>query len=184
MTATLTVDDLEFEIRRSKRRKTLQLTVDRGGELILMAPEGIESATLEEFVNEKRFWLYTKLAQKEALHNRASAKEFVSGESFPYLGRHYRLLLVDDQDEPLKLDHGRFRLQRDAARNGRDHFVRWYIDHAEPWLGRRVANWADRVGARPTEIAVKDLGFRWASCSKSGTVNFHWTTITSAAKPY
>jgi predicted metal-dependent hydrolase len=24
---------------------------------------------------------------------------------------------------------------------------------------------------------VRDLGFRWGSCGKSGTVNFHWATI-------
>ena len=36
---TLTVDDLHFEVRRSPRRKSVQVTVDRAGELVLSAPE-------------------------------------------------------------------------------------------------------------------------------------------------
>ena len=39
MSETLEVGGLTFEVRRSLRRKTLGLTVDRGGELRLHAPE-------------------------------------------------------------------------------------------------------------------------------------------------
>ena len=35
---TLTVNDLRFEVRRSSLRRALEITVDRGGELILSAP--------------------------------------------------------------------------------------------------------------------------------------------------
>ena len=100
MTATLTVDDLELAVRWSERRKTLGLTVDRGGELIVSAPPGTALGILEAFVREKRFWLYTKLAEKEALRPTVTTREFVTGEGFPYLGRRYRLLLVDEQEGP------------------------------------------------------------------------------------
>jgi len=85
MIKTLKVDDLQFQVRWSPRRKSLQLTVDRGGELIISAPEGCAPAQLEEFVREKRFWLYTKLAEKEALRRPAPPKEFVSGEGVFYV---------------------------------------------------------------------------------------------------
>ncbi len=34
----LTVNDLRFEVRRSERRRALEITVDRDGELVLSAP--------------------------------------------------------------------------------------------------------------------------------------------------
>lgn len=37
-TPLLIVDDLAFEVRESSRRKTLEITVDRDGELIIAAP--------------------------------------------------------------------------------------------------------------------------------------------------
>jgi len=182
MISTLKVDDLRFEVRWSPRRKTLQLTVDRGGELLISAPEGCDPALLEDFVREKRFWLYTKLAEKEALRRPVSPKEFVSGEGFPYLGRSYRLLLVEDQDVPLRLERGRFRLLRGEAPRGREHFVAWYSDRARRWLAPRVELLAARLGVAARGLDVRDLGFRWGSCGHDGTVYFHWTTILLPAR--
>lgn len=177
MIETLTVDDLEFEVRWSPRRKTLQITVDREGELVVSAPEGTDPARMEEFIREKQFWIYTKLAEKEALRQPVTAKEFVNGEGFPYLGRSYRLLLVDEQDVPLKLERGRFSLLREDAADGRRLFINWYTKHARPWLARRVGRFTPLVGVVPSRVEVRDLGFRWGSCGESGTVNFHWASI-------
>lgn len=177
MNEALTIDDLTFQVRRSPRRKTVEIIVERDGELVIVAPDGIDDAAMAEFVREKRFWLYTKLAEKEAFRHPVQAKQFVSGEGFPYLGRSYRLKLVDDQDRPLKLEAGRFRLPRSEAGSGREHFIRWYGEHARPWLDRRVAMWAPRIDVQPTGVIVRDLGFRWGSCGKGGALNFHWATI-------
>jgi hypothetical protein len=38
----LIVGDLQFLLKRSTRRKTLQITVDRGGELLISAPPGVD----------------------------------------------------------------------------------------------------------------------------------------------
>ena len=47
MNDTLTVEGLDFEIRRSSRRKTLGLTVGRASELIIHAPEVTATGELE-----------------------------------------------------------------------------------------------------------------------------------------
>ena len=52
--SVLTVDDLSFELKPSSRRRTLQITVDRSGELVLSAPPDIEEERLRQFVVEKR----------------------------------------------------------------------------------------------------------------------------------
>lgn len=177
MIESLTVDDLTFEVQRSARRKTVEIIVDRGGELRIVAPPGVGAAAMEGFVREKRFWIYTRLAEKEALRQPAPAKAFVTGEGFPYLGRSYRLLLVDAQGCPLKLEAGRFRLRRSEVDRARLHFIAWYAEHARLWLRRRVAQWAPRVGVEAKRIEVRDLGFRWGSCGAGGTLHFHWATI-------
>ena len=80
--ACVQVDDLQFTIRRSARRRTMQITVERTGELILSAPPEVGIDQLREFVSEKRFWIYTKLAEKDRLQRQVPRKEFVSGEGF------------------------------------------------------------------------------------------------------
>lgn len=177
MMKTLIVDDLTFEVRRSPRRRTLEIIIDRGGELVVAAPEASEMDAIKRFIHEKRFQVYTKLAEKEKLRPLRPAKEYVSGESFHYLGRTYRLLLVDRQGAALKLVGGRFRLLRAEAPNGKKRFIQWYTDRARPWLRGRLRPWTNRIGVDPSGLEVRPLGYRWGSCSPNGRVNFHWAAI-------
>jgi predicted metal-dependent hydrolase len=177
MSQVLQVDELSFAVKRSPRRHTLELIVDRGGELVIAAPTETNEASIAAFVREKKFWLYRKLAEKEAKQQPSSGKEFVSGEGFPYLGRSYRLLLVEDQEAPLMLTSGRFRMRADRASQGRETFICWYSERARPWLKKRIRGWAPRVGVEPQGIEIRDLGYRWGSCGRAGTLNFHWATI-------
>lgn len=177
MNAPLVVGDLHFEVRRSDRRQTLGLTVERDGRLVLTAPTRVLDERLERFAKAKRFWVYTKLAAKEALPPPAPTKQFVTGEGFPYLGRSYRLLLVPSLDAPVKLDEGRFKMPRSEARRGRAHMVQWYTAHARPWLEARVERNASRVRVAASRVVVQDLGFRWGSCGKAGALYFHWQSI-------
>lgn len=87
------------------------------------------------------------------------------------------ILRVPDQDVPLKLEHGRFKLLRAQAEHGWRHFARWYTNHAHSWLSGRVESLAIRVGVAPRGIEVRYLGYRWASCSKHGVLKFHWAVI-------
>lgn len=175
--ACMQVDDLQFTIRRSARRRTMQITVERTGELILCAPPDVGIDKLLDFVSEKRFWIYTKLAEKDRLQRKVPRKEFVGGEAFLYLGRSHRLKLVDDQETPLKLVNGRFALRRDAQATAREHFIRWYSEKARIWLSGRVADYQSRMEVAPAGVKVQDLGYRWGSCGKGDWLYFHWKTI-------
>ena len=175
--STLQVDNLTLRIRRSQRRRTMGLTVDRDGELILAAPLSTDEGTLSAFVREKRFWIYKKLAEKAELHRPVPHKEFIDGEGFLYLGRSYRLKLVDAQDAPLKLLNGRFCLCRDHSPDPRTTFINWYSERGQQWLTSKVNSYANRMEVAPSRVRVQDLGYRWGSCGKGAVVYFHWKTM-------
>ena len=175
--STLVVDDLTFTVRHSSRRKSMQLTVDRDGSLLVIAPTGVETERLTAFVRHKQFWIYKKLAEKAEMQRVVPRKEFVNGEGFLYLGRSYRLKIVEDQDDPLKLVAGRFCLRKDALPNARETFIRWYSERGRDWLTAKVREHAERMEVSPAEVRVQDLGYRWGSCGKGNRVYFHWKTI-------
>jgi predicted metal-dependent hydrolase len=175
MTA-LVVGDLKLALRRSDRRRTMQITVERDGALTITAPGRAQREQLENFVRAKRQWIYEKLALKESLPV-VPKREFISGESFAYLGRTYRLQLVAGAPAPLKMDAGRFKMQRAQARAGAKHLTEWYIEHAQPWLDARVSEWANRLGVSPASVTVRDQGYRWGSCGAGGRLYFHWKVI-------
>lgn len=178
MSESLVIDDLYFVLHRSDKRKTVGITIDRGGELILNAPSDCPLEIIEQIAQQKRFWIYTKLAEKELLCQNRFEKEFVNGEGFYYLGRSYRLLLVPPKlATPLRLYQGRFMMRSNEHNHAREHFIHWYTQHAELWLQRRLNLFSARLGVAPSIIKIRDLGFRWGSCGSQGNLYFHWLTI-------
>jgi predicted metal-dependent hydrolase len=177
MTAALHIDGLSFKVRRSSRRKTLGITVDRSGNLLVDAPAGLPAQRIEAVVRSRLLWVHSKLARKRQLLQEREAARYVPGEGHLYLGRRHRLQLVDGaRDEPLRLAQGRFELVRGARLRGAEFFRRWYVTRGHEWLTTRVEEFASRVGVEPKHVEVRDLGFRWGSCSR-GIVYFHWKVM-------
>lgn len=182
MSEFFSVGKLTFELRRSEKRKSIGITIERDGVLLLTAPFNCPMDIIERTAQEKQFWIYTKLAEKNLLAKPQIKKDFVTGEGFYYLGRSYRLLLTQptqsDLTVPLRLHQGRFMLNRAEIPFAEKHFISWYTRHALPWLNDRVNLFADRLNVTVNSITVQNLGYRWGSCSlTSNKLNFHWRTI-------
>ena len=173
---TITFGDLSFEIRHSAKRRTVGITVERDGQLILASPPEVAIETLEKIVNEKRYWIYSKLLKKESLNPPVGVKEYVCGEGFYYLGRSYRLKLVDGvkRQPPLKFYQSRFELHREEQLRGRECFVKWYGDRLRPILNTYIPAFVNHIGAFPRSVQVRELGYRWGSCGHKGDLYFHW----------
>lgn len=52
----------------------------------------------------------------------------------------------------------------------------------EPHLARQVAHHAARIGVNPGGIQIKELGYRWASCTADGVLQFHWKCLMAPPK--
>jgi predicted metal-dependent hydrolase len=180
--ARLVVGELDFEVQLSGARRSIGITVDRDGSLIVNAPHNCDEVELTAFAHEKRMWVYKKLAEKDLLLSHRPTKEFASGEGFVYLGRSHRLLVADRHAAAVKLERGRLVMRRDIALSdrGAEAIIDWYRTRALRWLPRRVEPWARRMGVRPGQVDVRDLGYRWGSLGKDLRINFHWATIQLA----
>ena len=176
----LTIGDLGFAVHVSVHRRTVGITVDRDGSLLLYAPAGCDPDALAAWARSKRAWVFRKLAEKDLLLSTRPTKEFVTGEGFDYLGRHYRLLLTDDDAAiPVKLARGRLRMPRaiTQAAAGKASMIRWYRARALDWLPRRITPWAERMSVQPGDLDVRDLGYRWGSLGRNDRLNLHWAAM-------
>jgi len=177
MTTTLHISGLDFEVRRGPRRKTLGLTVDRAGELVVHAPPDATEADLRDWVATKLLWVHQKLAKKRAFAGQVHPPEFVSGESIFYLGRSYRLRVVEKARTPLRLHDNWFELKAASRSKAPLHFQQWYMDNGAAWLRARATDLERLSGQVCSKITVGDLGFRWGSCGKNGTLYFNWRLL-------
>ena len=168
--------ELSFEVRRSSKRRTVGITIERDGQLVITAPQETPLESLETVIHNRRLWIYKHLLYKDSLNPRTTAKEYISGEGFSYLGRNYRLkLIVDLENQPLlKYFQGNFLLQRSAQSQGKELFIQWYRSRLKPYLEKKVFSFGDRIGSAPQDIQVRELGNRWGSCNAKGDLYFHW----------
>ena len=100
---------IEYEVRRSRRRrKTIQITVDRDG-VHVAAPARTPYRELRAIVHKRARWILRHAA--EAMLEPAPM-QFVSGETLPYLGRTIRLTVAaaDVPCPEVRFDRSRFRV--------------------------------------------------------------------------
>lgn len=179
---TLELSNLIFEVRRSPRRATLGLTVDRGGELVIHAPESSDRDELSRWARSKLLWVHRKLLSKSQSAPRLQEPAFVSGENFTFLGRNYRLKLLRDASSTLEFDGRYFLLCVSARAEATKHFRDWYVRNGREWLSRRVELLTRKIAAKPSRVSVRDLGYRWGSCGKNGALYFNWRLLQLPAR--
>lgn len=173
--------DIEFTLIRSDR-KTADIVIERSGEIIVRAPQGIDEEAVRKAVADRALWVHRSLAEQEDLNGSRKRRPLVQGQGFPYLGRAYRLKFVSDSPVPLRLKNGRWEmcevwLTRSGEAAARKAFRDLYIARGQSIYRERVQALVPLVGVEPGAIAVKELGFHWASCGTAGALNFHWKTL-------
>ncbi len=176
------VRDIEYHLLPGADRQTTDIVIERNGIITVRPPLKMTPGQVDETVFSKRMWIYRNLAEWRELNSKNVSREWVNGESFPYLGSQYRLLLVNGQDEPLKLKDGRFCLLRSIIETGDKEapyqvFENFYKQKGLNRLVKRVVYFASKVGVSPGKVQIKEIGYRWASCLKNGDLHFHWKCL-------
>lgn len=181
------VKDIEYRLLPGTVRRTTDIVIERDGCITVRPPSRLTPEQVDETVLSRRRWIYRNLAEWRDLNSTRVVREWVNGESFLYLGSAYRLRLVTEQDEPVKLKDGRFCLLRSVVEAGgkpaaQQAFRDFYIERGSARLAQRAQHYAPRVGVTPGAVQVKELGYRWASSLPGGGLNFHWKCLMAPAK--
>lgn len=181
------VRDIDYQLLPGADRKTIDIVIERNGVIVVRPPLHYTPEQVDTIVESKRLWIYRNLAEWRDLNATSVIREWVNGETFLYLGRSYRLSIVAQQTESLMLKEGRFFLDRKLIDEGgttaaKKVFEAYYADKGLQRITERIKYYAPKTGVTASSIKVKDMGFRWASCSKSGALNFHWKCMMAPAK--
>lgn len=170
--------ELNYEIRRSSRRKKLTITVERDRSVVVHAPANVSEETIRQLVDRRRPWLFEKLhhQQKYQPLPHPPGKELVNGEAVLYLGRSYRIELVDDEGDETRFA-GKFLIPRSHARQRRQVLRQWYVERAREKILPRVRMHAHGLGVTFERANINDSRYRWGSCTPGNNLNFNWRLI-------
>lgn len=167
--------DLDYRIIYSKR-KTIGLTVERDRSIVVRAPVNTSDEAIRQAIEAKKLWLYEKVNHSQKYPPKPMRKEFVTGETLMYLGRHYRLEITDDAEPGVRFQN-RFYISRRQQPVAGPVLREWYMARAREKLTPRIGHFASAMGVEYERIMISDLKVRWASCTPKNNLNFNWRII-------
>jgi predicted metal-dependent hydrolase len=139
-----------------------------------LVPAYLTDEEIIEVIKTKEYQIHKNLAQWTQLNEAKVEREYVSGQSFMYLGRNYRLRLVDEKLGEVKLKNGYFLLSRQEKLKAKELFVEFYKTKLKEKILPIIERYKGQLGVKPQELKIMELQNRWASCTLKGNVNFHW----------
>lgn len=174
--------EIAYSIRRSARRKkTVAVTVEPGGSVLIIAPSDLGTEELDAIVTRKAPWIARRAERVKAQAPVRGPREFVSGESVLYLGRHYRLKVLPGETGNVKLRGGWVRVPAPSGEEQsvsvRTGLVSWFRHHARNRLPERVEAWQAKVGVAMPLVIISDQQKRWGSCDGDGRIRLNWRII-------
>jgi hypothetical protein len=166
------------EVSRTSRIKSATIKVE-DGVVVVVVPKTLSQERIQKLLNDKKLWI----KQKIALHpqsQKPKEKQYVSGEAFSYLGRNYRLKIIEGELTQIKLVHGRLTIL--APKDSKPKMIKyaltsWFMRRAELKLREKLIRYSPIVGVETNGYKVKSFQSRWGSCTPRGRVDFNWKII-------
>lgn len=175
---------IHYSVEYTKEKKDISLSVCLNEGVKLIVPEGFEIEKLQTILHKKAPWIIKKKNELAEVLPPAFPKEYVSGEKFPYLGRHYRLKVHKHetiQDSILTFKHGRFIAEIPAYFTDFDRinklkqlFKEWYITHGSRKMEERLKIYCPKMNLQPLKVEMKEQKMRWGSCTPAGNIYLNW----------
>ncbi|MCD6398502.1 MAG: M48 family metallopeptidase [Candidatus Aenigmarchaeota archaeon] len=158
------------------KRKTISMHVTDSGTLIVRAPFGVNEETINNVITKHKNWIEKKKKEILSRYPKPIKKSFVNDEDFPYLGKYYKLSIVDDQKDPLIFNNGFF-LSKEHSKSAKDIFTAWYKEKAHEVISERVEWHAKNNRFTYSKVRITNAKKRWGSCSPLGNLNFSWRLV-------
>ena len=146
--------------------KNITLKVRPNGEAILTAPNSASDEHIKFIMQKRAKWI----AQKRAFFAsfKTPKKEYVSGEDFKYLGRSYRLKVVQSKEERVKLQCGYLELfvkdKSDLERKEKLVYE-WYHEKATLYFFNILQEFNKIVKQDIKSVKIRQMKTRWGSCN-------------------
>lgn len=180
----ITVKGLSVQVVR-KAIKNLHLGVyPPNGRVRVAVPLRVNDDAVRLALVDKLGWIKCQRVKFET-QSRQTKREMVSGESHYFLGRRYRLSVIQQGGAPKILT--RKKLIELHVRRGTDArqrelvLRRWYRQQLKEMIPPLVEKWQKILGVQLVEWGIKKMKTRWGTCNPDA--RRIWLNLELAKKP-
>ena len=181
----ITVSGLRVQVFR-KGIKNLHLGVyPPHGRVRVAAPLRVSDDAVRLAVIGKLGWIKRQRAKFEA-QPRQSAREMVSGESHYFLGRRYRLRVIERDAAASVTLRSKSTLElhvrpASTARQRNRILHQWYRQQLKALIPPLIEKWQAALGVAVAEWGIKKMKTRWGTCNIEA--RRIWVNLELAKKP-
>lgn len=159
-----------------ENRKTISLVVKPDKTIVIKAPIKAKTEEIESFLKRKWSWMRRQITYFDKYNRKTYRKEYVSGESFFYLGRQYKLVVRKRKKESVKFSKGVLELYtkkelRNSSHN-RDLLKKWYEKRAKEVFAERY------------KVVLLSFDYNFVPELETRKMNKRWGSFLSNKKIY
>lgn len=171
-------EPLDYEVVRSKRRRTAAIKVEPGGVRVLV-PHWVDQGWIDAWVASRQSWIVQKQTALASQY-RTFEVRVEQGAQVPLLDE--MLTLRWQTGTATRVVRSGNSLDITLSRRGsrpteeRVHTILtdWYKEQADDYLGDRLQVWIQASGLRPSDVRIKGFRKRWGSCDSKGVIALNW----------
>ena len=165
--------------------KNINIKVKPNCDVILTAPTNTTKEHIAVVLKKREGWIAKKITYFQE-HRQMIDHEYVSGENFIYLGRNYRLKVIESTQESVKLQRGYLILSvkdKDNFEHKEKLVKKWYLEKAKLHFQKALNKYQPIVGKEIKTVKIREMKTRWGSCNTSKSyINLNSKLITKPTR--
>ena len=161
-----------FQLEYSNR-KSLGITVKPDLSVLVKAPVDTSLEKVKEKLRKKAPWIIRQQSFFLYFHPKTPARKYISGETHLYLGRQYRLRIIQNNFESVKLKGKYIEATVNDKLSAEQLVAEWYLQNAKLKLRTIAQPLIDnfkKYNIEPSSIVLRDMPTRWGSCTPKGKI--------------
>lgn len=164
----------EYTVIKSNR-KSLSIIIERDKSVIVRAPLSLSDYRIKEEIDKRKALILSKINSDQKTMKR-TAKEFVDGEQFLFMGKYYSLQINLDESPGIDFKDA-FVINAPSVEVAKKLMFNWYQQQAREILSPRIIHFAEHMGVKRKRINISSAKYLWGSCTPTGTLNFNWHIV-------
>jgi predicted metal-dependent hydrolase len=154
-------------------RKSLGITITPDLNVLVKAPVDTSLEKVKEKLRKKAPWILRQQSFFLSFHPKTPARRYISGETHLYLGRQYRLKILKNRIESVKLKGQFFEVSTSDKTRAKQLLNEWYLQNARTMfhsIAKTLIENFKKHKVEPNSIVLREMATRWGSCTPKGKI--------------
>jgi len=163
---------IDFKLEYSNR-KSLGITITPDADVLVKAPLDTSLDKIKEKLRKKAPWVIKQQGFFLSFHPKTPSRKFISGETHLYIGRQYRLKIVDSKIDSIKLKGKFIEVATNEKVKVEELVNDWYLQNARSKfksIAQPFIEQFKKYNVEPASIVLRSMPTRWGSCTPRGKI--------------